>query len=138
MSTTDDAHIKVETLSTRSGGHDDECDTNRIRSNSRSHVSCSISYASIVSSSRINASALIRAFSSRGGDSSSIFAISRLCCFDNADFLFEAIEKRVTAIFNCGLSFDASYPPKIGIVVLFLGGCVCGGLLRCPALLPRQ
>jgi len=95
-------------------------------------VSCNISYASIVSSSRINASALIRAFSSRGGDSSSIFAISRVCCFDSADFLFEAIEKRVTAIFSCGLSFDASYPPKIGLL-FFLGGlCVVVCRAPCP------
>ena len=44
-------------------------------------------------------------------------AILRVCCFDRADFLFAAIEKRVTALFSWALSFDALYPPKNDMVV---------------------
>ena len=38
-------------------------------------------------------------------------AILRVCCFDRADFLFAAIEKRVTTLFSWALSFDA-IPPQ--------------------------
>jgi hypothetical protein len=90
-------------------------------------MSSSISKASIVLSSRISALALIRAFSSSGGASCSILAISRVCCFDRAYFLFAAIDKRVPAIFSCALSFDALYPHTNDMVVI---GGLCRAVLQ--------
>ena len=94
-------------LEIKSSGQVFECEINDIRSARSSHDNARISQASTVLSSRINASALIRAFSSLGGSSARSLAISRICCFMRADFLLLAIWRRVMAILSWVLSLVA-------------------------------
>jgi len=91
---------------TKSGGQPSVVEINCNRSESNSHDSWRISYASIVLSSRIRDSARILAFSSLGGSSASKFAISLFCCLRSAPFLFEAIWNRWTAILSWDFSWD--------------------------------
>ena len=65
----------------------------------------------MVLSSRINDSARIRAFSSRGGVSANIVAISRICCLASTVFLLDEMARRVTAILRLDLREEGLYPP---------------------------
>ena len=90
--------MTVETTETKSGGHVLVKLISLIRSCNISNFNWIISNTYKIWSSRINASALMPAISSFGGSSANKTATSRMLCFNNAVFLFDATWIRLTAI----------------------------------------